>query len=339
MSDNSSRLPALQVLVAGVPIAGVVEVHVSSDSYMGADRFHLVAAMDATGYDIWSSENIEVNILLGIDGELQTLITGVVDRIDVDVGNRLVVADGRDLTARFIEARTQETFENRTASEIVAALAERRGLMAQATPTLTLVGRNFDGDHAQTTLDQYSSTTTEWDLLARLADAEGFDIWVDGKTLNFAPPYPGLGQTVLTPQDCMELRLERLLPLAGDLQVVVKSWDSRAQETIVQSAGGVSGSASSRSYVLIRPNMSATDAARLATRTLTQMTQNSRVVTMELPGDVITRPRQSLVLNGTGTDFDGTYVVTSVERRLSFTHGFTQTLQARTPPWIASSIT
>ena len=329
----------MQVLVDGVVISGVVEVEVSSNSYMGADRFHLVAALDSTGYDIWSGDSIQVSILLGTDAYLQTLITGLVDRVDIDVGAQLAKVDGRDLTARFIEARTQETFENRTASEIVTLLATRRGLLAQVTPTQALVGRDFDGDHAQTTLDQYSGVTTEWDLLARLADAEDFDVWVDDQTLYFAPPSPGLGQTMVTPQDCIELRLERLLNLAGDLQVVVKSWDSRAQQAIVQSAGAVLGDATTRSYVLVRPNMSNTDAANLAARTLARMTQNGRVITMELPGDILMKPRQSLILTETGTDFDGVYVVTSVERHLSFMHGFTQTLQARTPPWTVSSIT
>ena len=305
---------------------------------MGADRFRVVLALESTGYAIWGGSEIQLSVSVGVDGDLMSLITGLVDRVDVDVGRRLVSVDGRDLTARFIEARTQETFENRTSSEIVTLLAARRGLTSQVTPTSNLIGRNFDGDRAQTTLDQYSGVTTEWDLLARLADAEGFDIWVDGETLHFAPLSPDPGQIVITPEDCIELRLERLLPLDGDLTVTVKSWDSRAQQATVQSAGNAVDGASARNYVLLRPNMSAADAASLAARTFAQMTQNGRVITMELPGDATTRPRQSLRLSGTATDFDGVYVVTSVERHMSFESGFTQILQARTPPWTASSI-
>ncbi len=326
----------MQVLVNGASLPGVVEIYVSSDSYMGADRFHLVAALDSTGYGVWAGDNIQISIILEIAGNTQKLITGIVDRVEIDVGAQLARVDGRDLTALFLEARIQETFENQTASDIVTLLASRRGLVAQVTPTYDLIGRDFDGDHAQIALDQYSGVTTEWDLLARLADVEGFDVWVDDQTLYFAPPSPGLGQTVITPRDCIGLRLERLLSLTVDLQVVVKSWDSRSQQTIVQSAGGTSGVVPPKSYVLIRPNMSATDAARLAARTLAQMTQNGRVITIEMPGDAMTKPRQSLALTQTGTDFDGSYVITSVERHMSFAHGLTQTLQARTPPWTAS---
>ena len=328
----------MQVFVGGAPVEGVLDVQIASNSFMGADRFRVVVALESTGYAIWADREIQLSILAGVDGDLTTLITGLVDRVDVDIGRRLVSVDGRDLTARFIEARTQETFENKTSSEIVALLAARRGLTPEVMPTGNLIGRNFNGDRAQTTLDQYSGVTTEWDLLARLADAEGFDVWVDAGTLHFAPLSPDLGQIVITPQDCMELRLERLLSLGGDLTVTVKSWDSRAQQATVQSAGNAVDDASARNYVLLRPNMSAADAANLAARTFAQMTQNGRVVTMELPGDATTRPRQSLLLSGTATDFDGVYIVTSVERHMSFEGGFTQTLQARTPPWTTSSI-
>jgi phage protein D len=326
-------MPAVSVLANGTLVEGVVDVEVSSDSFMGANRYRLSVALDASGYDVWAGNAIDLQISMGLDGNWQSLIIGPVDRVRIDVGARLIHVEGRDLTARFIEARTQETFENRTSSEVATLLAQRRGLAANIVSTSSLVGRDFGGDHAGITLDQYCSVTTEWDLLAKLADAEGFDVWVEGETLNFAPPLASQTATIITPYDCVAVQLERVTTLCGDLQVSVKSWDCRGQQAISQKAGAATNGNTSREYVLIRPNLTAAAAADLANRTLTQMTQNARVVTLEMAGDLTANPRQTLQLADTGTDFDGIYILTSVERRLSFDHGFSQTLQARTPPW------
>lgn len=337
MGLSSSRLPQVSVSANGTSVGGVLDVEISSNSYLGADRYRLVFALEETGYEVWSGNDTELAVSIGLSGDSETLIVGPVDRISLDIGAGLVHVDGRDLTARFIEARTQETFENLTSSEIATLLASRQGFDFNVVPTATLIGRDFGGDHARTTFDQYSGMTTEWDLLARLADLEQFDVWMDGRTLNFAPTTLGEAVLSLRPQDCVSLRLDRHLSLCADLRVIVRSWDCRGQRTVSQTAGPTTEGASGRSYVLIRPNLSDEAAAGLASRTLAQMAQNARLITVDLPGDVITRPRQTLVLADTNTDFDGSYVITSVERRLSFTHGFTQTLQARTPPWTAFS--
>jgi phage protein D len=256
-----------------------------------------------------------------------------VDRVDVDPARGEVTAEGRDLTAKFIEARTQENFENQTSSMIATTLATRRGLAANVVATSTLVGRNFQNDHAQTTLDQHAKTTTEWDLLIRLAELEGFDVWVDGQTLNFAPASLQTFPLVLTPQDCISMRLQRTLPLSGGLTVAVKSWDCRGSQAIVQSASSSGASGGVPAYIVVKPNMTAAAAQSLAGRILAQMSQQERCISIDMPGDLTTQPRTSLSIQETGTDFDGIYVITAVERRLSFHEGFTQSLEARIPPW------
>ena len=73
----------------------------------------------------------------------------------------------------------------------------------------------------------------------------------------------------------------------------------------------------------------------MAQRLLTQMAQHERSVVVEMPGDLTTKPRDLLALADTGTDFDGTWTITGVERRISFARGFVQTLEARLPAWTA----
>jgi phage protein D len=273
-----------------------------------------------------------VEIRAGLAGAWTSLITGEADRLEIDIGRGEVRVEGRDLTSRFIEAPTQESFENQTASDIVKTLAARRGLISAVTPTFTTIGRDYQSSYSRTTLDQHARATTEWDLLIRLAEGEGFDVWVDGQVLYFAPPDQTSSLVKLTPSDCLSVQLERLMSLSGGVSVSVKSWDCRGQTGVLQTATSTSEEAP-KSYVVVRPNLSAETAQAEARKLLIQMCQHERGVRVEMPGDLTTQPRDLLALASTGTDFDGLWTVSSVERRISFRNGFVQTLQARLPAW------
>ena len=259
---------------------------------------------------------------------------GQADVVDIDPIRGVVAVEGRDLAALFIEARTQETFENQNSSDIATILAGRRGLTANVTDTAQIVGRNFQSQHARTTLDQHSWMTTEWDLLTQLARQEGFDVWVSRETLNFVAPSV-LSSSAITPADCIEVRLERTLNLESDLSVAVRSWDCRGEAALTQTASNRGGDDAAR-YVVIQPNITAEMAQAIAQRLLGEMAQHARCIDIEMPGELTMQPRAGLVLSGTGTDFDNTYAISDVERRISFERGFTQNVRARLP-WIASS--
>jgi len=322
------------VLAGGAPVPGILDVQIDSNSYQSANRYRVRASLTASGYDVWAGDQIQLEIRLGLDGAWSSMILGPVDRIAVDPARNEVVVDGRDLTASFIEARTQESFVNQTSSEIATTLAMRQGLVPAVTPTKNLVGRNFQNDHVRSTLDQHARSTTQWDLLVRLAELENFDVWVEGQTLNFAPLSAVSDPVLLIPSDCISMRLERSVALTAGLGVAVKSWDCRGTQSISQTAttSGYTGDAAS--YVVVRPNMTADAAQNLANRIVSLMAQQGRVVYIDMPGDLTTYPRGSLAIADTGTDFDGLYMITSVERSISFEHGFSQTVEARIPPWM-----
>ncbi len=335
LAYNEARAPQIAVFVNGEVVPGTLNVEVSSNNHLAADRYRVTASLTASGYGVWAGDSLMVEIRAGLAGAWQSLILGEADRLDFDVGRGEVRVDGRDLTSRFIEARTQESFENNTASEIAEILALRRGLLPEVTPTNDVVGRDYQNNRSRITLDQHSRATTEWDLLIRLAESEGFDVWVDGQVMYFAPPDQSASSLVLTPRDCLSMRLERLLTLAGGLEVSVKSWDCRGQTGVLQTASSANGAGDPRSYVVVRPNLSADAAQAMAQRLLTQMAQHERGVVVEMPGDLTTKPRDLLALAETGTDFDGVWTITGVERRISFARGFVQTLEARLPAWTA----
>jgi len=333
LASSETRAPELLVLVNGAPVAGVIDAEVSSNAHLAADRYRVSAALAETGYAVWDQATLQIEVRIGLNGAWASLIVGPADRLEVDPGRGVVSVEGRDMTAAFIAARTQETFENQTSSQIATTLAGLHGLQAAVTPTTGLAGRNFQNDHARTTLDQHAGVTTEWDLLIRLAELESFDVWVCGQTLNFAPPVQAAAPLALTPGDCLDMRLERDLTLSGGVTVSVKSWDCRGQQSIVQTARSAGSGGTKLSYMMLQPNLTANAASQLAQRMVTQMAQQAQTVCVEMPGDLTTFPRGGLTLADTGTDFDGDYFITDVERRISFERGYTQTIQARLPPW------
>ncbi len=334
---SNLRAPNSRVLVNGTLLSGVIDFEVCSTSHLSADRFRLRLALAACGSAIWSLSSIEVGIDVEVGGFARSLIVGDVDRVEIDVVLGEVIVDGRDLSSRLLVGRTQETFENRTASEIAELLAARHGLSATVTPTTSRVGRNFQNGCARLTLDQYSRASTEWDLLTDLAEGEGFDVWVAGTSLNFCPPLSGQSPVLVSPEDCVHLRLQRSLSLDSQLGVIVRSWDSRGQTSVSQSAYSPGASEVSPSYVLLRPNLAADAAQSLADHVLEQMTQHGRTISIEMPGELQLDPRCAIQVLQTGTDFDGLYVISEIERRFSFRHGFSQVVQARRPSWTNSS--
>jgi phage protein D len=337
---SEARFPSVTVFANGSPIDGILAVDIDVNAHFAANRFRVVASLDASGAAIWAQAQLTFDIWLGMGGSTARILLGDVDRIEIDPIGGEVRIDGRDLTSRLIAARIDQAFENQTASEIAILLAGQAGLQAAVTPTTQPVGRYYQNSHTRTALDQHARVTTAWDLLIRLAEYEGFEVWVDSETLNFAPASNAFGILLVTQGDCISLELERSIGLSNPLEVVVKSWDSLGQQAVRQTAsagGAVAADGTPTRYVIVRPNMNAAAALTLAQNTVDQMASHARTIRLEMPGDLTTTPRMALALSGTGTDFDTTYVISAVERRLSFQHGFTQSVQARSPYWTTSS--
>lgn len=337
---SSYTSPRLLMTANGQMVPGVLAAEVISNNYYAADRFNASIAFDTDrgmGAAFWSNESrILVDIQFSIDNGMSysSLLYGAVDVVSIEPIRGLIHIAGRDLTASLIAARTQETFANRTASEIAALLAGRHNLTPQISQTTTMVGRYYQSEHDSVTLDQFSRATTEWDLLVFLARQEGFDVFVQGQALHFQPL--GASNDIalsLQPADVIDLRLERSLVLAQDIEVVVKSWNSRQNGVCIERASTTSaGSAASshrQSYVCIRPNLTSDDALRLANQRLAEITRHQRIVEIRMPGELTLTPRSVIALRGTGTDFDQTYHVDVIERRLNAHRGFTQFVRAR----------
>jgi hypothetical protein len=341
----SYRAPRLLLLANGQALTGAYEAEVHSNNHYSADRFGAVLALGPDPWAdarFWSSESdILIDIQLGLDGgaSFTSLIQGFVDTVSIDPVSGVVRISGRDFTAALIEAQTQEAFSNRTSSEIATIFAQRHGLVPCVVPTSTPVGRFYQSDHESLTLDRFSAATTEWDLLAYLARQENYDVFVTGSNLWFQPTAQcSMIDQVLRPTDLMELRLERELTLACDIQVAVQSWNSLQQTAFAECIGStINGSvpnnssgntSAARKYVVIRPNLTPDKALAIAQQRLSELSRHERVVEFAMPGELALTPRSTILLDGTGTDFDQAYFLDSIERVFRPQTGFVQRVRA-----------
>jgi phage protein D len=342
LPPSDLRRPRLAVLANGNPVAGVIDAQVYTNNHRSADRFVMTVALsaDTTASSFWSSTtDIQIDLQISIDGNtFSSILQGSVDVIEIDALTNVLHVEGRDLTAMLIESYTQETFANRTSSEIASILASRHNLQAVVTNTTTPVGRYYQNQHDRITLNQFSRAMTEWDLLVFLAQQEGFDVFVEGQALHFEPPAGPSGAIILTPTDLIGLRLERALSFARGMEVTVKSWNSRQQAAFTQTAStqGANGSSlmgdnstQPQRYIFVKPNLTSDQAMRLAQRKLAELSRHERVVAFTMPGELSLTARSLVTLQGTGTEFDQTYFVDSIERSLHYQQGFIQRLRCK----------
>lgn len=336
MSVNGVRLPA----------RAVVSLEVTNSSHFTADTYRLELAVGGLppglGPDYWAaSQDDRISLAVSLAGETPTpLVTGQVDDASWDLPGRSITLSGRDLSAAFIDNKTAEKFQNRTASQIATTLAARRGLTADVQATTTLAGTYYQIDHAVATRDE-----TEWDLLTYLAGREGFDVWVTGETLHFqpapvltAPPYvllwsqPGDGTFA---SNATDIKLSRSQTLARDVVVEVRSWNQKQQAAFTvtakrsQAKKGQRRGGRSQLYSFVRPNLSRDQAQQFAESKAEEITRHERLLSASLPGDNTLTTRVPVRLAGTGTDFDQLYYPDRVTRRLSFTEGYRMDLSAK----------
>jgi phage protein D len=341
------RQPFYAVTVnQNTPLTGVLEVEVTNASHFASDTFRVTISLQnlpaGLGIDYWGdAAGDELEVFAGFYGDAPfSLIYGQVDDVEVDLVNRVMVLTGRDLSARFLDVKTAEHFQDQTASEIAQILAKRHGMGSAITPTTRRVGGYYEYYHTRMTSDM-----TEWDLLIFLADQESYDVWVAGHTLYFQPPIPitadpyvlqwsDLGQGNRN-ANFEQLKLHRSETLAKDVIVKVQSWNQALEKVVLaenhrnqanknQQAGGAA-----QVYTFYPPNLTKDQADKWANAKAEDITKHERVITGRLPGDNLLTNRSLVQLVGTGTSWDQFYNIDTVTRHLSIEHGYSMDFRAK----------
>jgi hypothetical protein len=326
-----------------------MDFEVVNASHFAADTFRLTVAIDKlpATYDLsyWSqSVGDELEIWAGFKtggaSSLASLIYAQVDDVIADPVERTLTLSGRDLSARFIDKKIDKEFQQQTASDVVQTLAQNHQMGSAVTPTTAKVGTFYELYHSRITKDQ-----SEWDLLTVLAQHEGYDLWVSGKTLNFQPPvadsvppyvlqYNDNG-TGVPSGNFQQLKLCRSQTLARDVIVRVKSWN-QAQEIVVtaearrQPVKSVKGlGITTQLFTFHPPNLNQEQANQYANSKADDITKHEKVITASLPGDILLTNRSLIQLTGSESDWDQFYNVDTVIRKMSVRDGFSMELRAK----------
>lgn len=325
------RAPRLLALFDGVPVPHAMEARVTATDYFSADWFHAGFAIASDGPDgpaFWASVGQPVvDLRISLDGgsTYVTLIVGKADTVTLDPLNRIARLEGRDLSSGLLDARPYQAYPGQTASGIVAAIAARHGLEARITPTRGLAGRAFASQQQETVLSQHSRVVTDWDMVVRLAQREGYNAYVQGRTLHFEPVDEATGpETPLVSGDFIELRVEHNLREARAADLGMASWNSQASQAL-----GLVRQGAATGDVAIQPNLPATIASAMAREYTKSRRQAVRVLDGTMPGETALAPRSRIRLSGIGAGYDRAYHIETIDRSFSPVTGFRQRIRAR----------
>lgn len=356
MDDRLTRRPRVRLVLEGTPVDGCRSVEITSRRGTQAASFRVTAsASKVAGYlgRLWmDKDKLDVAIDFGFLSVGKSanvtswarMITGGVDRISFDQSTGLVSLDGRDHAARLIDLPVQDSYLNKTSSELAAALASSCELSGDIDTTSGLIGQYYQIQHTKNALAGFSKHGNGWDLLSELADLEGFDLWVDGTTLHFKrsgagetkvydlnvePPTANRASSMLTISD---LSMERALGLSGSLQVKVASWNSRQRRQVTANYPADAGTTIPRQFLVLKPNLLPDEAEILAKNTYARLRAHQYVITGTMAGELELTPQHRLRLAGTGTSWDRIYTVDRIEREMSFEGGYVQHIIGRSDP-------
>jgi hypothetical protein len=357
--DDNAYAPAYS---DEVELRGAWRATIDRNNWYHGDRFSIEAPLFANpgmGIDFWSRQPygllVEIQASLR-EGAWETVVFGRIDRTEMHPATGVVILEGRDLTATFIESRTQEPYQNETASEVVEKIAAQFGIRAQVTRTTALVRSYYVRDHVLAPLASFSNVRTYWDLMVMLAQFEGFDIFVQGDTLYFQPPTPASekpfvvqwrnplvdrGAAYGRESNVIDLRLSRDLTLARDIEVEVRSWSSRGGQGFVRTARAIGarpatpaaairpGHVAVQRIPFVVPNLAEEQAQRYAEHQLRLITANARHVSFKIPGDLRVTPRTLIEVQGTQSDWDQRYYIDHISMSLDFEGGFNMAVTAK----------
>lgn len=309
--------------VDGVAVRGIKRLEILQCGHFAAGRFRVMAAMNAmSGGAAWYAGLQSGVVTIGVGaGMAVSLLTGQIDNVTLDFAMGEAVISGRDLAARLIDAEVEQTFANRTSSQIAAAFAADAGLVANVTATARLVGQYYELAHARTGLGLHARHATRWDLLAALAEAEQFSLSVTGTTLNFMPAAPEAPMPLTFGRDLLTLAVDRSLGLAAP-KVTVKSWNPKLKQSFTQTVG------TGGNVTLVRPNLTQNQVERMAAARQSELAAQAVLLRASMPGETMLGPDSPIALRGTGTALDGTYAIRAIERLVDTREGFVQHFEA-----------
>ncbi len=314
------------VSIGGIYIDSILSASISSTNSFSADTFAITIAIEnspANNLTFWTTLDTGYVEVYGATTSV-CLITGMIDKVTIDIINCVAKVHGRDLSSLLIDASPQQDFTNQTPTEIVTTIADRHELSAVVTAFGRIGGRFYGSNFTRLSISKFTRMRSEWDVVVQLARECQYDVYVSGRNLHFvAPPDCATANAYLTPDLLSTLRVERTLWIPDMPAVQMSSWNSQDRAAYSQTQFSQPDGSS---YVFAGSNMTPSQVTSEATRYSAEIGRLRESVVAEMPWNETILVRDVVYLYGTGSALDGIYRVDSLERRFSRPAGSKQNL-------------
>lgn len=309
----------------------------SSDEFTATTTFKRLQAAGIAIAQVAEWQPQDVAVINSTDDNPVTMITGTVDVPEIDWNQNLVSFKGRDKSAKLVEKRASKSYKNMKSSEIVSQVAQDNGLQAQVQQSSEFAGKIYTQDTVHLLLHK-----TYHELLSDLAEREGNQWFVDGNTLYFQPK--DQGSDVFSGYWCppgtsapygwatiLTLETSRNMTAAKPHKITVKSLHHKDKK---QYEGKAEAGGDGDDTVEIEHHHNGNNQAQvdsLAKSRLRDAIRHDCQCTFSGPADLSVTPQKKFTLGGTGTIYDMTYDIDSLEFEIDWDSGAKMTGQCKAP--------
>ncbi len=331
------------VSINGLPCR-VVSMDVNQTANKSADTMHAEVSLSA---------NPGAAALAGAGGSLTAsveagegsglLFTGSVDNVTIDFDRMLLKVSGRDKTKGPIGKKSIEDFRNKTPTEIIREVAGRHGL------SLVVEGAGSAMAGKKQQKEDFVHMThhiSDWTLIQHLADREGKVAFVRKNQLylvsidsgmfgafavHFERPTSGSHAR----SNVLQLSCTRNVEAGQPTEVTVRSWNTKKAEAYEgksrsanQANNGSIDGGGERRMEYSHPQLDQDQAQNIADKRHREAVRHEMNCNVTVPGKASVQPPMKLSLTGTGTVFDQTYYIDTVNHRVS-NGGYTMSIAAK----------
>lgn len=310
-----------------LPSMFIIRLHdVGDDSNPGQTSYFKM--LDQNVFKI----GLAVEILMGREESPTSVIKGEITSVDMDVNlghPPLLTVRGYDRAHRLHRGRQIKTYQNMSDSDIVHQIASSVGLSAQVESTSPV--RDWVLQNNQ----------TNWEFVKELAARNGFEVFVEDRTLYFRKPKRG--QNPAPEQKLWENLLSLRVSTSSAFQaneVIVRAWDPATKKPIVgtasagelapqigdsQTGAQVTSSSfgQSKVYVVNRPVANQTAANNLAKAIYNELDGAFIQAEGVCLGDPDIRPGTTIEMKTIGQRLSGKYYITSATHSVHADEGYT----------------
>ncbi len=320
-----------EITINDIVVEGLLQASIYSNNSFAADSFALTFAVGSLPLGdsaFWSSLTcgyVEVGATTRYMSSPTTIVTGMIDTVGIDLVNGTASIEGRDLSASLVDAFQQQDFVNQSASDIVATIAQNHGLGASVVPTLGYVGRYYADDYTRLSLGQFSRLRSDWDLVVQLARENTYDAFVTGRILNFTPVSNEFTDIYFIDKcNVSAMRIDRTLAIGNVPVIRMQSWNSQNVAsyisngvTSINSSDEASSTSAVQSYLFSGSNLTSQQVDQAATRYGAEISRLQRILTIQMPWDLVLTPRTAVCLATKASVLDGLYRIESIDRHYS----------------------